>query len=119
MYRLQISMPKVNDLEAAGMLLLLNDLMRAGCSSTDLLCHATPLLCFLDQFLSIAVAFSGMLRLSIMSHLMMLSMTIRLAVSIVLKLNALALRARAVLRLASLIMTAGVCMPMSVQLSVR
>ncbi len=118
MYRLQVSMPKVNDLEAAGMLLLLNDLMRAFCSSTDLLCRATPLLCFMDKLLSIAVAVSRILRLGTMVHLMMLSTTIGLAVSMVLKLDALALRARAVLRTISLIMTAGLCMPMSVQLSV-
>lgn len=119
MYRLQVSMPKVNDLEAAGMLLLLNDLMWAGCGSTDLLCRATALLCFLDKFLSIAVAVSGVLRLSIMVLIMMLSMTVRLAVSMVLKLDALALRGRAVLSPVSLIVTAGLCVPMSVQLSVR
>ena len=112
-------MPKVNDLEVAGMLLLLNDLMRAGCTSTDLLCRATALPCFLDKRLSIAMAVSGILGLSIMVHLMTLSVTTGLAVTMVLKLDALALRARAVLRPGSLIMTAGLCMPKSVQRSVR
>ncbi len=115
MYRLQVSMPKVNDLEAAGTLLLLNDLMRAGCTSPELLCRATALLCFLDKLLSIAVAVR-ILRLSIMIHLMIL--TIGLVVSMVLKLDALALRAKSVLRPVAGIMTAGLCVPMSVQLSV-
>ena len=109
-------MPKVNDLEAAGTLLLLNDLMRAGCTSPELLCRATALLCFLDKLLSIAVAVSRILRLSIMIHLMIL--TIGLVVSMVLKLDALALRAKTVLRPVAGIMTAGLCVPMSVQLSV-
>ena len=111
-------MPKVNDLEAAGTLLLLNDLMRAGCTSPELLCRATALLCFLDKLLSIAVAVSRILRLSIMIHLMILTMTIGLVVSMVLKLDALALRAKSVLRPVAGIMTAGLCVPMSVQLSV-
>ncbi len=111
-------MPKVNDLEAAGTLLLLNDLMRAGCTSPELLCRATALLCFLDKLLSIAVAVSRILRLSIMIHLMILTMTIGLVVSMVLKLDALALRAKTVLRPVAGIMTAGLCVPMSVQLSV-
>ena len=111
-------MPKVNDLEAAGTLLLLNDLMRAGCTSPELLCRATALLCFLDKLLSIAGAVSRILRLSIMIHLMILTMTIGLVVSMVLKLDALALRAKTVLRPVAGIMTAGLCMPMSVQLSV-
>ena len=118
MYRLQVSMPKVNDLEAAGMLLLLNDLMWAGCTTTDVLWRATPLLCFTNKLLSIAMAASGILCLGTLVHLMMLSMTIGLAFSMVLKLDALALRAKTVLRPVALIMTAGLCMPVSVQLSV-
>ena len=106
-------MPKVNDLEAAGTLLLLNDLMRAACTSPELLRRATALLCFLDKLLSIAVAVSR-----ILIHLMILPMTSGLVVSMVLKLDALALRAKTVLRPVAGIMTAGLCVPMSVQLSV-